>query len=577
MKKQKRQRATEAQLQEPAIAVKPRSWWPWLAGVIGFLVALQAYGPALDGAFVLDDRSAQFMDPNMMGKPFWQWIGTNRPLLAFTYWINFQLSESNPASYHFLNVFLHTLGAAVFALIAARFLSWANVSWATLDGRVRDALAVFAGALFLLHPLQTESVAYVSSRSEVLSVLLFLSAFAVWLYAADESVSLGRSIVIVLLFGLAVLTKEHTAMLPFLVILTDIFWHRGGIRRNKFLYGLFVVGAAFGSFIVFRVLGSATTAGFNIPGLSPATYFFTECRVIWNYARMFVIPVGLNADPDIALSHSLVEHGAIFGLIALLGVLAAAWIYRNRFPLASFGVFTTILLLAPTSSFLPIADVQAERRVYLPFLGLALIALECLRRLKYKQLLGVAGVLIAICAVLTYQRSAVWAGPLPLWTDTVAKSPKKVRPRFQLAYAYYDEGQCPAAVGHFETAAQLARPTYDLLTDWALALDCAGKTKDAIAKAEEAKNIEYNAHVHALLGMLYAKAGDNQTALTNLTTAEQLDPRFEMTYVYKGNIAERSGDRAEAAQEYRRALAINPYNTPAQQGLTRLSQARVTR
>jgi len=568
MKKKKRQHETKQEA-ATSLAQTPGAGrgWMWAAGAAGFILALFAYSPALDGAFVLDDRSAPFMDPAYFQRPMLVWLTGTRQLLMLTYWLNYQLSEASPGSYHFVNIVIHFFGAVLFALVAARFLTWANVT-----GNRRSALATFAGALFLLHPVQTESVAYVSSRSELLSVFFFLAAYALWLYADESPVSVIRSVIVVLLFAAAVKTKEHTVMLLVLVPLTDYFWKRGGIRRNRTLYGLLVIGAAFGAYVITVVLRGATSAGFNLANMSVATYFFTECRVIWIYVQLFVFPWGLNADRDIALSHSLLEHGAIIGLAALVASAAFAWIYRKRFPLASFGTFVFFLLLAPTSSLMPIDDVYAERRLYLPFLGLALIALEFIRRLEMKQIAWACAAVVAVFTAVTYQRSQVWASPLALWTDTVSKSPRKVRPHFQLAYAYYEQGDCPQAVDYFEATSKLAQPKYDLLVDWALALDCARRTDDAISIAKRAAVLEQTAHVHSMLGMLYAKTGDLQTALVELATAEKIDPRFEMTYVYRGTIAERAGDRATAAKEYRRALAINPYNGAAQTALARATR-----
>jgi hypothetical protein len=224
-------------------------------------------------------------------------------------------------------------------LIAARLLAWVDVS-----GRMRTALALFSGALFLLHPLQTESVAYVASRSEVLSVLFYYAAFAVFIYSNRDSMSLARAVAVVALFGAAAATKEHTLTLPLLIVLTDFFWHRGGLRKNAFLYGLLALVCAAGGVVVWKILLAANTAGFHMADLSPASYFFTQCRVIWIYVRMFLLPFGQNVDPDIPISAGLLDHGAIFGLIALLAVTAAAWIYRKRWPLASFGVFVSLRL-----------------------------------------------------------------------------------------------------------------------------------------------------------------------------------------------------------------------------------------
>jgi Cytochrome c oxidase subunit III len=131
---------------------------------------------------------------------------------------------------------------------------------------------------------------------------------------------------------------------------------------------------------------------------------------------------------------------AIAGLLGLTAGVTAAWIYRKRWPLAAFGVFVFLLLLAPTSSFVPIRDVLAERRVYLPFLGLLLICLDFLRRVRTEQIVWAGAAIAVACAMLTYQRNQVWASPRALWQDTVAKSPRKLRPRFQLAFAYYEQG-----------------------------------------------------------------------------------------------------------------------------------------
>lgn len=575
MKRQKRSaKASAPASAEPA--PRPRMWWPWVAALAALAVVFGVYGPALNGAFVFDDRYLMFMSPSVAGKTLSNWIASSRPMLMFSYWIDYQQGGAEPHAFHVTNVFLHLLVSVLVALICARFLTWAKV-----DGRRRDVLAVFSGALFLLHPLQTESVAYVASRSEVLSVLFCFAAYALFLYNNDGPMKWPRALAIVVLFGAAVVTKEHTVMFPALVLLTDYFWKRGGLRNNAILYGMIALAGAGGATFVLRTLRSADTVGFGMKDLSPGAYFFTQCRVIWIYVRLFLLPFGQNVDADIPLSRTLLDPGAIAGLVGLLAVVIAAWIYRKRWPLAAFGVFVFLLLLAPTSSFVPIKDVLAERRVYLPFLGLLLICLEFLRRLRAGQIVWAGAAVALACAVLTYQRNQVWASPLALWQDAVAKSPRKARPRFQLAYEYYQQGQnygqsegmklCQQAAGNYEAASKLAPFTYDLLVDWGLALDCAGREQEAIYKLQQAQLFENSAHVHAELGMVYAKSGRVPEAIKELAQAELIDPRFEMTYVYRGNIAEQTGNRAAAAREYQRALAINPSNSAARDALVRVS------
>jgi len=567
MKKSKRPTRAENTSTAAEVAQPKREWWPWAAALAGLFLVLEVYGPALNGAFVLDDRYLPFMDPAIAQASIKGWVLGLRPLLSFSYWLNYQSSGTESYAYHLTNVFLHFLGSIVIGLVAAKLLTLGGTT-----GRERNILSVIAGGLFLLHPMQTESVAYVASRSEVLSVLLYFSGFAVFLYRRTESITILRSLAIVALFAAAISTKEHTLTLAALLLMADYFWGLGGIRKNWPLYGILAIAGAWGAFVVGRVLKGASTAGFNVPGLTPATYFFTQCRVIWTYVRLFFLPAGQNVDPDIAVSASLLDHGAIAGLLGLVALVVAAWIYRKRFPLAAFGVFMFILLLAPTSSFIPISDVQAERRLYLPFLGLVLICLEFLRRLKWSQMVGAGVAILAACSVLTYQRSQVWASPIDLWKDAAAKSSKKWRPRFQLAYAYYDAGDFARASDAYEAASHLEPPGFNLLVDWALALDAQGKPQEALIKLQQASMLESSAHVQALIGMVYAKQSKWQEALAALERAEKIDPRFDVTYLYRGNIYEAAGDKASAAAQYQRAIALNPVNQAARDALARVSQ-----
>ncbi|MGH9558669.1 MAG: tetratricopeptide repeat protein [Bryobacteraceae bacterium] len=568
MKKTKRQREIKV---APAVAGQRRGfrWWPWATAAAALFIVFEVYGPAIYGAFVFDDYHLPFFTPNVSPN-FSAWVHPFgiRPLLMLSFWIDYTIGHgSDPFVFHVTNVLLHFATSALAARIAAKLLEWAGVA-----GKMRAALAVFAGALFLLHPLQTESVAYVASRSEALSVMFYYAAFAVFLYRQSESITLPRSIAVLALFAAALETKEHTLTLPALFLLTDYFWGRGGLRKNWILYSLLAAAGAVGAAFIWRVLRFADTAGFHLQGLNPLDYFFTQCRVIWIYVRMFFLPFGQNIDPDVAVSTGPLNHGAIFGLIALIALIAAAWIYRKRFPLASFGVFVFLLLLAPTSSFAPIKDVMAEHRLYLPFLGLALGCLEFARRLKFSQAVWAGAAALAICCILTYQRNQVWANPLALWQDSVSKSPNKYRPRFQLAYAEFIGGRCPESAKSYEAASRLAPEDDRILVDWALALDCAGNPREAIDKLKRSERYSNTAHVHAEIGRVYLTENDVSDAMVELAESAKIDPGYSMTYAYRGKAYEMSGNRAAAAQEYRRALTLDPNIEMARDALIQVSR-----
>jgi hypothetical protein len=454
----------------------------------------------------------------------------------FSFWANYQMGAERPSGYHLLNFLLHFTTSVLIVLVFARLLDRVGV-----QGSRRVVLSVFGGALFLLHPLQTESVSYISSRSEVLSVALYFAAYTIFLWRPDGPVPVARMIVIGLLAGAALATKEHTLTIVALMMLTDLYWNPKKLRENAVMYGLAGLAGTVGGTYIFGVLRASQSAGFNLAGLTPATYFFTQCRVIWRYIRLFFVPIGQNLDTDYPVSSSILDHGAIFGLLALLASAAAAWFFRKRRPLASFGIFTFLLLIAPTSSVIPIRDMVSEHRMYLPFIGLVLLCLDGLRLLPMSRLMGIVSVILVICAALTYRRNELWASPIAIWQDTSEKSPAKVRPRFQLGLAYYEMGQCAAAAQSFAAAASLdRRPSLALLENLGVALGCSGRGDDG---------------------------------LKVLADAERLNPKYDMTFVYRGDIYARMGDKASAADQYEHALALNPGNGAARVSLQRVLES----
>jgi tetratricopeptide (TPR) repeat protein len=116
-------------------------------------------------------------------------------------------------------------------------------------------------------------------------------------------------------------------------------------------------------------------------------------------------------------------------------------------------------------------------------------------------------------------------------------------------------------------AAELGKPEYSLLVDWALALDCAGKLDEALEKLNRAATLERSAHVLSLTGMMLAKQGAMEKALNALNEAIQRDANYDMAYAYRGNVFYSQGQPGSARADYQKALSLNPANTVAQQGM----------
>jgi len=334
-------------------------------------------------------------------------------------------------------------------------------------------------------------------------------------------------------------------------------------------------GAAAGVAFLWELVVSAPTAGFGMKDFTWYQYFFTQCRALFVYLRLFLAPYGQTLDYDFPISMNVMQHGALIGLIVLAAITVLAWMWRKRYPLGAYGWFVFLILMSPTSSILPIRDPIAERRMYLGMLGLLLIVMEVLRqaKLERKALIIVLAAVSALGFGLTYARAGIWSSNTALWEDTVAKSPTKYRAHFQLASSYYQENRCDAAVQQFEIAAKLQKPNYDLLLDWGLALDCLNRPDEAIAKMREAAALDPIAHVYTQIAMVYAKRQRWSDALDALASAERADANYPILWVYRGGVHLSTNDAATAVKDYSRALALDPNNQQAQEGLAMAQRA----
>ncbi len=570
--KKKRTKLTPEPVAAPAWRLHA---WHVTVGVLAAAVAaFWAYGPALNGPFVFDDQALPFFSPHYAEQTLVQATKGVRPFLMFTFWVNNRVAGTEPYLYHLVNLLLHLANSLLIFFIVRRILSWAD-----LAGRRREWLSAFAGALFLLHPGQTEAVSYVASRSENLSAFFFYSAFSVFLYRKSPAVSWRVALAILALYAAAASTKEHTVTLPILLLLTDYFWNPGfslqGINRNWRLYVPIAAVGVVGLVFVAQLLKGSTSAGFGLRDFTWYQYFFTQWRALWVYIRLFVFPFGQNADYDFPISRSAFDYGAIAGLVGLLALLGCAIYFRKRYPLASYGFLAALILFAPTSSVVPILDAVAERRLYLPMVGLVLLAVELLHRLPSGKAIvaGAASLVLVALTVLCYQRNQVWASDVALWEDVIAKSPRNSRAHFQLGVAYYQRQRCGAAAQQYALAAGLGKPDYRLLVDWALAEDCLNQPDQALEKLRQAAAVKAAADVYGAMGMVYGKLGRTAEALTALEQAMKLDPRFDAPYLYRGNVYFASGDLVRAAADYRHAIELNPDNDLAQRGLARVEAA----
>lgn len=453
-----------------------------LSGCALLLVLLAAaYAVSIRGEFVFDDRRI-LEDEGLpdVGAVLWPGLAEGyrdgaRPLARLSFALNLATAGDDPLPFHATNVLLHAATAVAAGLLARRLLRRAGAPHP-------DGPSLLTAGLFALHPLQTQAVSYVSQRGEVLASLLYLVALLL-LLEAEESPR-GRSAALVLgallaeVLGLG--AKTVVVTLPAAYLLCSLaFPARArpgrpiGARARLAVAAALLVPALLHAAALARASEGREDIGFALPGLDAGAYAATQARVVLRYVALLAVPAGQNVDPDVRVSAGPTDPVAAVALVVLaLGASAAAVLlvrWRRGGPaprVAAVGLLWFLLLLSPTSSFVPLADVMQEHRVYLAswglFLGGSVLAGAVLARCGARRAkpwnraaAPAVVVLFALLAAATALRNRVWRSQEALWTDAVAKSPRKARPHANLGWALAAQGRHVEAVREYETALAL--------------------------------------------------------------------------------------------------------------------------
>jgi len=538
-------------------------WQPWAWAAAAVVLVFWAYGPALHGVWLFDDTMLLYSQSSASpGLLFW--LNRVRPVLMLTYWLNHQLApDGSSYGFHVVNLLIHLASGCFMFFVVRRFLEWSGA-----EASRRNLLAGFAAGVFLLHPAMTEAVAYVAGRSESLSTMWSLAAFALFLYRPRPEISWGRVAGVFALFSLALASKEQTAVLPALLLLTDFWWNPGfsfkGIRGNWKLYAPMAAGAAAAVALAWNLIVHGSGAGFGLD-IKWYQYLFTEFRALLVYIQEFLLPVNLTADWYFPISKSIFDHGAIACLAVLLALAGAAWYYRRRFPLAAYGFLVYLLLMAPTSSIIPIRDPLAERRLYFAVVGLLLILVDLLSRVRLdrKTLSLLCAAVVLACAIGAHTRAAVYADDESFWTDVVRKAPKNARAHHHLGFAWFEEQRYFDAIREYEQAARLAPANWDLLVDWGIAYLNIGKPELALEKFQQSIKMDNSAHARTQIAEAFAQMQRWQEALDSVDIAQKLEPDSGFVYLERGKIHLATGRCAEAVVDFKTALKVAVPGDPA--------------
>ncbi|MEE9212062.1 MAG: tetratricopeptide repeat protein, partial [Phycisphaeraceae bacterium] len=442
-------------------------------------------------------------------------------------------------------------------------------------GRASSGIALTCALLWMVHPMLTECVNYISQRTESIMGLFYLLTLycAIRAIGSDHRYRWHAASVFSCALGMA--SKEVMVTAPLMVLLYDLAFRSGSIRQVlRQRRGLYAGLAA--TWLVLAVLmwsaPRSSTVGFS-HGVSASEYAMIQCVVIVHYLRLAVWPHPLVLDygfPQVLPIHEVAPYAAF--LAALVLATIAAFVYR---PMIGFLGAWIFVILSPTSSFIPIAtEVGAERRMYLSLAGLIVlivIAGYVLLKRAGRQL-GArgptkagwtgAGLIIVVAAVLigaTVGRNHDYRSPISIWQTVVQGAPRNPRGYNELGNALQLQGEFHEAISHYRHAI-LIKPDYvEAHNNLGTVLWLQGKLDEAISHYRQALKVKPDyALAHNNLGNVLQLQDKLDEAIHHYRQALRIKPGLAGTYSNLGIVLQLQGKLDEAIHHYREALRIKP-------------------
>jgi tetratricopeptide (TPR) repeat protein len=536
------------------------------------LAALGAYWNSFNVPFLLDDNVSIDGNPSIqhLGRIFEVFSPmppsqtVARPLLNLSLALNYAGGGRSVRGYHVVNLLVHICAGLALLGIVRRTLLLPGLR-PRYDGAALP-LAAVAALLWTLHPLQTESVTYISQRAESLMGLFYLLTLYGFIRAVTAE---SRNFWLILsvaagLCGMA--TKQVMVTAPVLVLFYDRAFVSGSFRsalaNRRWYYASLAATWLWLGFLMHRSSLAAISVGFQA-GVSGPAYALTELRVVPDYLRLAFWPHPLVFDYGSEILATDPLTIVLYALIVAAGLVGVAFVWR-RWPMAGFLGCWFFLILAPTSTVVPVADQpMAESRMYLPLAAVVVLVTLLGYALDRRRVFVVLGLAAIGFGTLTVLRNHDYRSALSIWEDTVARHPRTSRGHCNLGIALAQmPGRLPDAMAQFEAALRI-NPNYAEAHDnLAMALaKMPGRLPDAIAHYEAALQIKpTDAGAHNNLGRALAEMpGRLPEAIEQFEAALGLRPDWAETHYNVAALLAKTPDRMpEAIAHYEEALRLKP-------------------
>jgi protein O-mannosyl-transferase len=547
-----------------------------------------------------------------------QTIYDNRLIGNLTFALNYQLHELNVAGYHIFNLLIHLLNALlVYWLVILTFKTPYVSAYLQKDVlKTSDPyrwIPLFTALLFVSHPVQTQAVTYIVQRFASLSTLFYLVSLVMYIKArgSDSSKRAGYAFFAASILSavLAMRTKEIAFTLPVMVFLYEFMFFPGDVKK-RMRYLLVLLLLLLTMFIIPLSMMLTQSGSTGVKGIDELTkmagyaevsrwdYLNTQFRVIVTYIRLLFLPIHQNLDYDYLIYGTFFTPSVFLSFFILLGVFC--WgiylLYRsyksdqsNRcwYRLISFGIFWFFVTLSVESSIIPIRDVIYEHRLYLPSVGFFMAIMSGVGFLYDRpanQTNGVAKVFIPVMILMViglsltaYARNFAWSDKVTLWEDVVKKSPDKIRPHYNLAEAYQEQGRLDDAVREYRTAINLRPDLVEPHFNLGLVYRKQGRFDDAVREYLMVIKLRPDfADAHTNLGAAYDRQRRFEDAVKEHQTAIKLVPDHVTAHYNLAVAYHHQGRFDDAIKEYQTAINLKPDYEEARKNLRMLYQERAS-
>ena len=482
------------------------------------------------------------------------YVGNYAPLQMLTYMFDFQIWGSEPFGFLLHNLCLHSLNGGLLYLL--------------LRALKASPLAAFLGALlFLVHPVQVESVAWISQRKNLLAMFFFLiSLIAYNRYVVNKALQKTFFCVANITFLFALMAKSVAVVLPVILVSYDFFlrphdrrWIRCASEKIPFL----LLAAVFAWIAIISQSTTLEGAGgiaSEYHGGSAYATFLTMLTVYQKYLINIFWPTGLSAlySPDILVA---ADSRILFPIILLLMTVCSPLLFKNnnRYK-AFFWVSIFIIGFVPVIQILPLVTLMNDRYLYFPMLGLCgFLALVIDKRPfpASKFAVFAFGLFLIVMSCFTIERIPVWNNPTSLWEDAASKEKRSARAWYGVGLAHYNEGNYPKAIKSYKEALRLEPFFPDASYNLAIAFILQGSFHEAervLLEFRQGNPSSYSGSL--LLANTYYFQNDLQMARNLYQIIKRMNPTNADAWNLLSLVELRAGNYSLSAQYWQKALSM---------------------